>query len=209
MNYAKPCTLVLTVIYTGVDVFLFLGREHKCTLFAWINACLEWNGTRYVLIPEERSSHSLIFTVPRKIDFSADMVAAISIVTNTFAVTGLYLNDTSLDDLDWQPIEDSLNWFSSFEIGAGFHQLYTVETEERYTFCHYVVINITIFPFERCEIVDLTPFSNHFVSTLTLFLLSSKHAHAFIQNLCWDLGLQHICMSWIPKQPVDQRLAFL
>lgn len=84
-----------------------------------------------VLTPDGQSSNSLIFTVPRMMNSSSDMVAAVSIITNTFPVTGLYLNETSLADLDWQPVEDSTNWFATVEIETGFYQMFSVESSER------------------------------------------------------------------------------
>lgn len=86
-----------------------------------------------VLIPEDRATSSLIFTVPRLINHSTfAMAAAISIITNTYPGTGLYLNDLSLANLDWQPVEAASNWFATVEIDAGFHELFSTVASERY-----------------------------------------------------------------------------
>jgi hypothetical protein len=84
-----------------------------------------------VLTPEERSSTNLIFTVPNMMNGHSRFMAAISLIVNTFPVTGLYLNETSLANLDWQPVEDSSNWFSTVEIGYGFYHLFTTSPSER------------------------------------------------------------------------------
>lgn len=84
-----------------------------------------------VLVPQELSCNDLIFTIPRSIDFTVRELGAISIITNTFPASGLHLNDTSLAELDWQPIENSLNWFASVGIEAGFHHLYSTDQWER------------------------------------------------------------------------------
>lgn len=84
------------------------------------------------LIPDERASNSLIFTVPTMYDHpSFTMDAAISIIINNFPVTGLYLNEASLVDLNWQPVEDSSNWFATVEVDSGFYQLYSTDTSDR------------------------------------------------------------------------------
>jgi hypothetical protein len=84
-----------------------------------------------VLTPDERSSTNLIFTVPSMMNDEPDFMAAISLIVNTIPVTGLYLNDTSLVDLDWQPVEDSPNCFSTVEVGYGFDHLFTTYPSER------------------------------------------------------------------------------
>ena len=83
-----------------------------------------------VLTPDERASNNLIFTLPRKIDYDST-VGAISIIVNTYPVTGLHLNDTSLADLNWQPVEDSPNWFATMDITYGFYHLYSTLSTER------------------------------------------------------------------------------
>ncbi len=84
-----------------------------------------------VLTPDERASNNLIFTVPLMMTHQPDVKAAISIIVNTNPVTGLYLNDTSLADLDWQPVDDSSNWFATVDIEYGLCHIYTTEPSER------------------------------------------------------------------------------
>ena len=84
-----------------------------------------------VLTHDERSSANLIFTVPSMMNDEPDFMAAISLIVNTIPVTGLYLNDTSLVDLDWQPVEDSPNCFSTVEVGYGFYHLFSTSPSER------------------------------------------------------------------------------
>ena len=84
-----------------------------------------------VLAPDQEASNNLIFTVPSLIDFSSTSRAAISIIMNTNPVTGLYLNTTSLNNLNWMATEDSTKWYATVEIPAGFYQLYSTEPSER------------------------------------------------------------------------------
>lgn len=115
VSCSKPCQVVqyLRSIPAGGDTGF-----HMATFMA-------------VLVPDEQSSNHLVFTVPRMIESSSDMKAAISIIINTFPVTDLYLNETSLADLNWQPVEDSINWFATMEIETGFYQLFSSDSSER------------------------------------------------------------------------------
>jgi hypothetical protein len=83
-----------------------------------------------VLTPDDNLSNNLVFTVPTWIG-SADGMGALSIIVDTYPVTGLHLNDTSLADLDWQPLEDSTNWVATLEIEHGFYQMYSSVSSER------------------------------------------------------------------------------
>lgn len=84
-----------------------------------------------VLVPEDRSANSLVFTVSTMMNYSSEVYAAISLVVNTFPMTGLYLNDQNLVDLDWQPVVHSHNWFATLEIESGVYNLYSTEVLER------------------------------------------------------------------------------
>lgn len=95
------------------------------------NAGHRMAGFLAVLIPEERATGNLIFASPRNLDHAFDHRGAISIITNTYPGTGLHLNDTSLADLNWQPVNSSSSWFSSVEIDSGFYHLYSTQALER------------------------------------------------------------------------------
>jgi len=85
-----------------------------------------------VLTPDERASNDMIFTFPTMIDYTTQSIkGAISIVINTYPVTGLHLNDTSLADLDWQPADGSPNWYAAMEVESGFYSLYSSVPSER------------------------------------------------------------------------------
>lgn len=84
-----------------------------------------------MLIPDERSSDHLIFTVPTMSSASLAMKAAITIIIDTFPMTGLFLNGISLADLNWQPAEDSSNWAATVEVQVGFYQLHSIQSSER------------------------------------------------------------------------------
>ena len=85
-----------------------------------------------VLTPDDRASNDMIFTLPSMIDYeSGVMHGAISIIINTYPVTGLYLNDTSLNDLNWQSVSDSSMWYATTEVESGFYSLYSSEPSER------------------------------------------------------------------------------
>jgi hypothetical protein len=84
-----------------------------------------------VLTPDERASNNLIFTVPSMIDHSSTFYGALSIIVNTYPVTGLHLNDTSLADLNWQPVEDTPHCFATMRIQSGFYHLYSILSTER------------------------------------------------------------------------------
>ena len=47
-----------------------------------------------VLTPDEGASNSLIFTVPNMINHRDTVDGAISIIMNTYPVTGLHLNES-------------------------------------------------------------------------------------------------------------------
>lgn len=146
---------VVTIPAVSTSLTLDMGEFHSIdnsvTMFGFVISCSKpCMGVQYVrslpqggdsalpmrpfqavLIPSEGFSNNLIFTVPRMFDYSGETVAAISIIINTFPVTGLYLNETSLADLNWQSVEESSNWFATVEIDAGFYQLYSTDTSER------------------------------------------------------------------------------
>lgn len=85
-----------------------------------------------MLIPDDSSSNSLIFTVPSQIETHPSTRCVIAIITNTFPPTrNLYLNDTYLSYLDWVLMEDSASWYATFEIEAGSYQLYSNDLLER------------------------------------------------------------------------------
>ena len=83
------------------------------------------------LTPDEGASNNLIFTVPHiMLEPSAD--AAMSIIMNTFPVTGLHLNDTSLANLTWQLVENTTSCYATFAIDLGFYHLYSNEPSEKW-----------------------------------------------------------------------------
>lgn len=83
-----------------------------------------------VLTPDVMSSSDLVFTVPRTRD-NPYFRAGLSLIVNTFPITDLFLNDTSLADLDWQSVEGSGNWFATLEIEHGLYRLYSSVPTER------------------------------------------------------------------------------
>ena len=85
-----------------------------------------------VLTPDEQASNSLIFTVPNMINHAEGVDGAISIVMNTYPVTGLHLNETSLAGLSWQLVENSTGCYASMSIDEGFYRLYSNESSERW-----------------------------------------------------------------------------
>jgi hypothetical protein len=115
MSCSKPCMAV----------------QYVPSLPAGGDTGLRMNAFLVVLTPDEKSSNNLIFTVPYMMYDEPSFRAAISIIVNVFPVTGLYLNDTNLADLNWQPVEDSGNWFATVEVGYGFYHLYTTAPSER------------------------------------------------------------------------------
>ena len=84
-----------------------------------------------VLTPDEGASNNLIFAVPSVIDDNCGVDGAISVIMNTFPVTGLHLNDTSLTGLNWQLVDNSTTCYATMGIGAGFYHLYSNEPSER------------------------------------------------------------------------------
>ena len=100
---------------------------------------LGYGGTDYVrmgpflavLTGDTRAANSFIFTAPSMIDSSSTMHGAISVITDTFPGTGLHLNDDSLQDLEWEQVEDSTNWYATMAIEGQFFQLYSTEASER------------------------------------------------------------------------------
>ena len=84
-----------------------------------------------VVTPDEGASNNLIFKVPSIINDPDGIEGAISIIMNTFPVTGLHLNDTSLSDLTWQLVENFTNCYATLPIGDGFYHLYSNEPSER------------------------------------------------------------------------------
>ena len=84
-----------------------------------------------VLTPDEGASNNLIFTVPSVINDPSGIDGAISVIMNTFPVTGLHLNDTSLADLNWQLVENTTTCYATLSIGEGFYHLYSTEPSEK------------------------------------------------------------------------------
>ena len=108
-----------------------------CMVVQYLRSLPEGGSTDYamgsflaVLTPDEGASNNLIFTVPSVIN-EGDVEGAISIIMDTFPVTGLHLNDTSLADLNWKLVEDNTTCYATMEIGEGFYHLYSTEPSER------------------------------------------------------------------------------
>ena len=134
-----------------LDMGEFLSVDNTITEFAFHISCskpcmavqymrnlpasgegIEMSAFLAVLAPDESAGNDMIFTLPSMIDADfGDMKAALSVVINTYPVTGLHLNGTSLNDLDWQPVDDSPNWYATTEIESGFYSLYSNIPSER------------------------------------------------------------------------------
>ena len=84
-----------------------------------------------VLVPDDRASNSLIFTVPTVLDMDDVTMGAISVIMNTFPVTGLHLNDSSLAELAWQLVENSTNCYATLRVERELYHLYSTEPSER------------------------------------------------------------------------------
>ena len=127
------------VVDNQVTRFGFKMFCSKPCMVAQYARSLSWGGSEStgmgsfmaVLTPDEGVSNSLIFTVPNIINHGDTVDGAISIVMNTYPVTGLYLNETSLASLSWQLVENSTGCYASRSIDEGFYRLYSTEPSER------------------------------------------------------------------------------
>ena len=127
------------VVDNQVTRFAFKMFCSKPCMVVQYTRSLSWGGSEStgmgsfmgVLTPDEGASNSLIFTVPNAINHADGLDGAISIVMNTYPVTGLHLNETSLAGLSWQLVENSTGCYATRSIDEGFYRLYSTEPSER------------------------------------------------------------------------------
>lgn len=83
-----------------------------------------------ILTPKNAYSTNAIFATSG-IGDNALTRNALSLSVNFYPVDDLYLDDESLEDLDWMSAPGLTGWFATMTISHGTHHLYTLDPDHR------------------------------------------------------------------------------
>lgn len=82
-----------------------------------------------ILTPVEHYSVDVVFSTP---SFETSTLMAMSIIVDFYPVEDLYLDEVSLEDLEWQPTVGSTDSYHvSLSLEPGQHTLYTLDPDHK------------------------------------------------------------------------------